>query len=168
MMKLIGAVLVAAGGTALGLCAAERLKSRERALDEICQGLQLLEQELLLDCPPLEELFERLTGCTEGTSRTLFERCAVELRQRRKSVPQLWQEAVWNCTELGPEGCAGLAGLGNFLGRSDCEHQQEAVEQVRLRMDELRRRAGQNRREKEKLFQILGVSGGTFLAVLLL
>ena len=60
MMRLVGAALVAAGTAWLGFRAAAALGCRVRALEDMTQGLVLLEQELELDGPPLPELMERL------------------------------------------------------------------------------------------------------------
>ena len=53
MIRLMGAVLVAAGGAFLGFQAAAGLRRRVRAVRQMGAGLALLEQELELNAPPL-------------------------------------------------------------------------------------------------------------------
>ena len=75
MMRLVGAALVAAGTAWLGFRAAAALGCRVRALEDMAQGLVLLEQELELDGPPLPQLMERLEGETRGPAKALFRDC---------------------------------------------------------------------------------------------
>ena len=76
MIRLVGAVLVAAGCAWGGFRAADGLRGRVRALEEMGRGLALLEQELELDSPPLPQLMDRLVPRCRGPARELFLRLA--------------------------------------------------------------------------------------------
>ena len=62
MVKLMGAVLVAAGCGWLGFQGAEGLRRRVRALRDMAGGLLLLERELELGAPPLPGLMDGLSA----------------------------------------------------------------------------------------------------------
>ena len=73
MVRLMGAALVAAGGAALGFQAAVGLRKQVRALEEMSQGLALLERELELNAQPLSRLLERGRSGAGGRLRSCFE-----------------------------------------------------------------------------------------------
>jgi len=62
MVKLMGAVLVAAGCGWLGFQGAEGLRRQVRALRDMAGGLLLLERELELGAPPLPGLMDGLSA----------------------------------------------------------------------------------------------------------
>ena len=169
MVRLLGAALVAAGAAWLGFRAAAALSTRARALEEMAQGLALLEQELELDGPPLPQLMERLEGGTRGPAKALFRDCRRALDElERESFSQAWERLVRSREELGREGRGALLSLGETLGRCDCGEQRRAVSRVRKRLTELARRTEEERRRQGKVYQVLGLSGGAFLIILLL
>ena len=53
MIRMLGAVCLAAGPVWLGMSAAAELAHRERALGALCAGLELMERELALRLTPL-------------------------------------------------------------------------------------------------------------------
>ena len=167
--RLLGAVLVAAGAAWLGFRAAAALSLRAGALEEMAQGLALLEQELELDGPPLPQLMDRLAEETRGPARALFRDCRQALdRLELEPFSQAWEGLVRARGELGREGQAALLPLGETLGRCGCEEQRRAAARVRTRRTELARRTEEERRRQGKVYQVLGLSGGAFLFILLL
>lgn len=72
MIRLMGALFIAAGSAWLGFGAAGRLGARTRTLEELAEGLSRMARELELDQPPLEQLLERLIPGSRGAARTLF------------------------------------------------------------------------------------------------
>ena len=65
MIRMLGAVCLAAGPVWLGMSAAAELAHRERALGALCAGLELMERELALRLTPLPQLMEELAHQTE-------------------------------------------------------------------------------------------------------
>lgn len=169
MVRLIGAVLVAAGGAALGFQAAAGLGRRVRALTEMAEGLALLERELELNAPPLSRLLEREAARSRGPAEALFRECLRGLDHLdREGFSDLWRRLVSGCVSLGSEGQAALAPLGDALGRYDGERQREALAAVRRRLEELAARLEEDSRRRGRVYQALGLSGGAFLVILLL
>ena len=169
MMRLMGAVLVAAGGAALGFQAAASLRKRGRAVRQMEEGLALLERELELTAPPLPQLLEGGGARCQGPARALFQGCAQGLdRLDREDFSSLWRRLVQERTELTQEGQAVLFPLGETLGRYDGERQREALSAARRRLGELAARLEADCRRQGRVYQALGLSGGAFLVILLL
>ena len=169
MIRLIGAVLVAAGGALLGFQAAAELRGRVRALDQLEAGLALLEQELELNLAPLSRLLERGAAHSEGAARELFQSCVQGLdRLDREDFSALWRRLVAGQSALGPEGQAILYPLGDTLGRYEARRQLEALSAARRRLEELSARLEADSRQTGRVYQVLGLSGGAFLVILLL
>ena len=169
MVRLMGAALVAAGGAALGFQAAARLRKQVRALEEMSQGLALLERELELNAPPLSRLLERGAERSRGPAEELFRDCLQGLNHLdREDFSSLWRRLVSGCHALGSEGQAVLFPLGDTLGRYDGERQREALAAARRRLEELSARLEEDSRRRGRVYQALGLSGGAFLVILLL
>ena len=169
MIRLVGAVLVAAGCAWGGFRAADGLRGRVRALEEMGRGLALLEQELELDSPPLPQLMERLAQHTQEPVRGLFQGCGQALeRLEEEEFSQAWRRLAGEMETLGEEGRAALLPLGDILGRCGCQEQCQGVSGARRRLEELAARAEEERRSQGRVYQALGLSGGAFLIILLL
>lgn len=169
MLRALGAVLVAAGGAWMGLWAAEELRRRERALEDMASGLALLEQELGLGGLPLGPMFRALSEQVRGPAKALFAACGAELSQTdRPTFPVIWSRLVQELPGLDREARRTLSLLGETLGRCDGMSQQQAVAAVRRQLEEQRRRAGEDRRKRGRVYQILGLTGGVFLVILLI
>ena len=161
MVKLLGAALVAGGCAWLGFRRALELKDRVRALEQMAQGLALVERELALGAPPLPRLLEGAAGRCAGPAAELFAGCARALaRPDREGFPALWRGQVARLEALGP--------LGEILGRYDCREQRAGLAAVRGRLEELSVLARADSRRRGRVYEALGLSGGAFLVVLLL
>ena len=169
MIRLIGAVLVAAGGAHLGFQAAAGLRRQIRALRQMGTGLELLERELELSAPPLPRLLERGAEHSRGPARALFQGCVRGLDSLdREDFSTLWRRLVREQTGLPAEGQAVLLPLGDTLGRYEGERQREALSAARRRLGELAGRLEADSRRQGRVYQALGLSGGAFLVILLL
>ena len=167
-MRLLGCALVAAAGAFMGFRAAARLKRQLKALDEVTEGLSLLEQELELHVPELEELMGELCGRTRGAARQLFSAFGETLNREHAAVSVQWERCVSELEELIPEGKLCLCGLGEVLGRYDCREQRDCVAAVRRRLDHIRETEGALCLSRCRTCQTVGLSGGAFLIILLL
>lgn len=168
-MRLLGAALVAAGTAWLGFRASAELRGRVRALENMAEGLALLERELELDAPALPQLMDRLAARVQGPAGALFQDCRRALDHlEEESFSLAWRRLAAEREELGDDGRQALLPLGDTLGRCDCQEQGKAVDCVRRRLEELARRAEEVHRSQGTVYQALGCSGGAFLLILLL
>lgn len=169
MIRLLGATMVATGAAWMGFRASANLKSRTRALEEMAQGLALLEQELELDAPALPQLMERLIPRSCGPAKTMFQDCRQALeRLGEEDFSLAWRRLTGKREELGQAGQQALLPLGDVLGRCACADQRQGVEAVRHHLEALVVRTEEECRSQGKVYQALGLSGGVFLVILLL
>lgn len=169
MVHLIGATLLAAGCGYLGFQAAENLRRKSRSLRQMAQALALVEGELELGSPPLGQLLERVANRSSGPAKRLMEACVQGLdRLDREDFSTLWRRQVAGLEELGEEGRAALSPLGDILGRYDGQAQREGTQVVRRALEKLAQRWEEERRRQGRVYQVLGLSGGAFLVILLL
>ena len=75
---------------------------------------------------------------------------------------------VQELEELNQEGQAVLLPLGDTLGRYEEARQREALSAARRRLEELAGRMEEDSRRLGRVYQVLGLSGGAFLVILLL
>ena len=169
MIRLIGAALVAAGAGWLGFQAAGSLRRRVGAIRQMAEGLSLLERELELNAAPLPQLMALGAAQGEGPARELFQGCLQGLdRLDREDYPSLWRRLAAQRQELGPEGQALLLPLGGVLGRCAGQRQLERLSAARRALEELAGRLEEDSRRQGRVYQVLGLSGGAFLVILLL
>ncbi len=169
MVQMIGAALLAAGCGYLGFQAAEGLRRKSRSLRQAAQALKLMERELAIGSPPLMQLLERGAQRSTGPARALLEGCAKGLdRLEQEDFSTLWRRQVAGWKELGGEGQAALLPLGEILGRYDGQSQREAMAAAAQRLEELAQRGEEEQRRQGRVYQVLGLSGGAFLIILLL
>ena len=169
MLRMTGAVLVAAGAAWLGFQAAAGLRSRTRAIRDMAGGLAVLERELELNAPPLSR------GVGPGaapTPRVAGARFNASPQRRdtlpHESVAERGRRLPGRLSQLGREGQAVVAPLGDTLGRYDGERQREALAAARRRLEELAAQTEEDSRRMGRVYQALGLSGGAFLVILLL
>lgn len=169
MWKLLGAVLVAAGGGWLGLSAAAELTKRLRAVQAMISGLELLERELWERGTALPELMAALGRRCAPPAAVFFQQCA-EGCARLDQVPfgESWRQAVEGLELLSPDARAALFPLGEVLGRYEADSQRSALEHARQALEREEERAQEERRRMGRVYQALGLSGGGFLVILLL
>ena len=167
--RLIGAVLVAAGGAWIGFQAAASLRRRVQALREMADGLAVLERELELNAPPLPRLLAWGAVHSQGPALVLFEGCIQGLNNlAQEDFSSLWRRLVGEQEGLGRAGQALLSPLGDTLGRYDATQQRERISALRHRLEELATRLEEDSRRQGRVYQALGLSGGAFLVILLL
>ena len=169
MIRLMGALFIAAGSAWLGFGAAGRLGARSRALEELAEGLGRMARELELDQPPLEQLLERLLPGSRGAARTLFAGCRAALDHlEEEAFSQAWERLVESESLLNKEGQACLLPLGQVLGRCGWEEERRALDCAAQRLEQEAGRAREERLRMGRVYQVLGLSGGAFLVILLL
>ena len=150
MLKLIGALLLAGGAGALGCSAAAQLSRRVAVLRALLGALEGMEREIAFRLTPMPELLERAAAESPPPVCTLFARCRTLLDELgERSMAELWREAL----EQVP---LGLDGPGEALAHTRAELSR-ALEQAR-----------EAREKQGRMYQVLGITAGAFLVILLL
>ena len=168
MLQLVGMALVAGACTWIGFQQANRLRMRVRALEELENGLRLLEEQLELR-GAMPRLFRELGKKSAGPAKQLFARCGEELEKNdRSTFSVLWKQQVERLTDLSTEVRGCLLPLGETLGQCDLSKQQQAVAVTLRRLERLTRLAQADSQSRGKIYRVLGISGGAFLSILLL
>ena len=171
MLKLVGALLLTAGASALGLCAAGQLCDRVKALRSLAGGLEILGRELSFRRTAMPELMERTARQAGEPARYLFVRCRDRLGQLgERSFGQIWAEALEGEPELllGETERSVLLELGEVLGRYDADDQIAALNRAERALGDCLARAEEEKRRLGRVYTALGVGSGAMLAILLM
>lgn len=170
MMRLMGAVLVIAGCGALGLAGVASLDGRVRDLGELAAGLDALQRELGWRLAPLPQALEMAARAAHGPAAQFFSRCARESGQSDgQNFQQVWRDSL-NGTplRLAVGDKVLMERLGPVLGRYDGDSQRVALEDAAAGLRSLQGEASDDRRRLGRVYGMLGVTAGLFLAILLI
>ena len=167
MIRLIGAVLLAAGAALLGISAARRTRSRAKDLQMVMEGLRAILRELSFRLAPLSELLNSAKEQTGERVQLFFSLCeqgAEHLNGR--TFQTVWEqaaEASQMCLEREDWQC--LESLGHVLGRYDCENQCQALDTSLSRLEERYRDATEQSQRLGKLYSVLGLTVTVLLSM---
>ena len=169
MIRFLGAALLMAGCGSLGLSAVNRLARRVRDLRELSAGLEILQRELGWRLAPLPEALEAAAGGPHERAAQFFTFCAQGAKQLGGApFRTLWSHGLEQCPlRLSREDKALLEQLGPVLGRYDGENQRQAVENVLTGLSRQQTQAEDDRRRLGRVYGVLGVTAGLFLAIML-
>ena len=111
----------------------------------------------------------QIDPATGGWAR-LKQRMEYVLDERgERSMAELWREALEQ-VPLGLDGPGRLAleELGEVLGRYDGDGQREALAHTRAELSRALEQAREAREKQGRMYQVLGITAGAFLVILLL
>ena len=170
MIHTFGAALLIMGCGGLGLSAVNRLDSRVQDLRGLSAGLEILQRELGWRLSPLPRALEAAAEGTHGRAAQFFAFCAQGVKQLAgASFQTLWNKGLEQCPlRLSREDRALLEQLGPILGRYDGDSQRQAVENVLSGLSSRLARAEDDRRRLGRVYGVLGVTAGLFLAIALI
>ena len=167
MLRLAGAVLLAAGPAVIGFHAASRLARRPRLLRELAAALEQMEREISFRLTPLPELFVRLSQEYSGPVGALFACCARDLDDLGQR--SLSQQALTEATlDLDSRGQRALEELGEVLGRYDGDGLRGALRQTCGELTAAAEEAEREQERKGRMDQVLGLTTGALLVILLM
>lgn len=169
MTRLLGAVLVIAGCGGLGLAGAARLDGRVRDLGELAAGLDALQRELGWRLAPLPQALDTAARAVHEPAAGFFAQCARQAGQPDgQPFQQVWHDGLSAAPlRLAAEDRALLERLGPVLGRYDGDSQRLALEDAAAGLRSLQGEAADDRRRLGRVYGVLGVTAGLFLAILL-
>lgn len=169
MIKLLGAILLAGGATALGLGEAYKLGKRANILRAMCGALSLLSRELTFRLTPMPQLLLDIGGRASPPAASFFKACARGLSENdgTRTMARLWNETLADrFPELSREDMQVLGGLGMILGRFDADGQRQAIDAARQSLERNLAQAEAEQDSRGRVYSILGLASGTFLVIL--
>lgn len=166
MMKLIGCLMVLLGCASVGLLEGRRKLVELRMLQDMIQGLEVLEREFALNKSPLPDMLEKAAAARRYERvRYVFSCCAQEA-EKGIDFTEKWREALkgFNPDAQVLELLQGLCGI---LGRYDDRGQVQSVARVRKELERCLADAGREVRDKCRLYAVLGGCVGGVLSIML-
>lgn len=170
MLRLAGALLLAIGPTVVGFHAADRLRRRPRRLRELAAALEQMEREIAYRLTPLPELFSSLSQEYGGPVGELFAQCARAMDGLgQHSMAQIWREALSGAAlDVEGRGLRALEELGEVLGRYDGEAVRCALKRACAELSAAADEAEREWERKGRMNQVLGLTAGALLVILLI
>lgn len=153
--------LLVLGGSFAGYLASLKLSRRVQNLEYFLGFVQAAETEIRFSALPVREVVER-----HGAELAFLQRCA-ELGREGIPFDEAWRRSVRSAEGFSEKDQELLLRFGEGFGASDAEGQ---ISHCRLTMELLRRRleeAGEEKKQKGRLYRMLGVLGSLGTALLL-
>ncbi|HIS27485.1 MAG TPA: stage III sporulation protein AB [Candidatus Pullilachnospira intestinigallinarum] len=172
MIRMLGAVLLAASCAGLGILESLRLKKRIEQLRVMIRIAAFLEGEISFARTTLPEALRSVGGRLAPPFSEFLQDLAAQLeRCPGKSFGELLRQSArgrLKGTELREEDLEAFFGVASDLGYLDGKMQVHILQTYQKEQEE---KVGQLAAElpaKQKLFRSLGILGGIFLVILLL
>ncbi|MGN0692764.1 MAG: stage III sporulation protein AB [Oscillospiraceae bacterium] len=169
-MKNIGIILIVIMSAMTGAAMADRLSGRCAVLCEIDRFIGRAAAMIRQTASPLEDIIRAAAEDKRLGRLSFLSDINSELDSGSLNIREVWR----NCLENSPpeyireEEKAILEELGETLGSTDVQGQLDGLSAQRNTLRELIAEADRERREKGKLYRMLGVTSGLFAAVILI
>lgn len=168
-IKLIGAFFIFAGCGGFGFAMAASHRREEKYLRQYLTVLEFMDCDLSCRLTPLPQLCRNASSAVTGPVGEFLNYLAEELdAQIAPDVPSCVRAALSSTPELPETLNAELTELGNTLGRFDLPGQlrglRAAAVRAKLALDGL----SENRTNRLRSYQTLGLCAGAALAILFL
>ncbi len=165
IIKFIILILIFIVAIFIGLALADKYKGRVIDLKNIRNALNILETKIKYTYEPLPQIFEEIsTEFTSGISE-LFK--IAKDKMNEFSAGEAWDIAIENSnTCLNQEDLSILRNLDKLLGKTNVEGQLSEIELMKTFMDTQIKKAEDEQRKNEKLYQHLGILVGLTIVVI--
>lgn len=172
MLRYLGAGLVIWGSVAIGAAMTGEMKSRVMQLQELRKLVVVLKGEIRYGNATLNEAFRHVALRIRPPYRELLA-CAAERMEefRGEGLSEIFSGAVkekLKDSALHREDLQLLERLGDSLGYPDVETQMNSLELFSEQINGLCTQAEKELGSKAKIYHYLGLTGGLFLAIILI
>lgn len=168
-MKWIGAALIFLGCGWVGFSLAQAHRNEERSLQQLLGALDYMQCELQYRLTPLPDLCRQTARQATGNIQTLLLKLAQELEdQIQPDVCRCMSSALAQVPKLPSRAAEGAKILGKTLGRFDLEGQLTALEGARQFCRNQLEQLSNNREQRLRSYQTLGLCAGAAIAILFL
>lgn len=163
-MKTAGMVILLFMSVAVGCLAAHGLKRRVELLRAIRRMIESMRLMIRYEALETDEIIKRLAEDSSMSELTFINEIADEGSEN--CFHDKWESAVKTQSGLNDEDILLLLRIGSFLGTSDCEGQNSALEVAAAETDRLIEEAAGQYEAKGRLYRSLGAAAGALLAVI--
>lgn len=169
-MKILGALIVVAVFTVLGIIRANSLDRNARCLAEILESIRFISAELRSLATPLPEMFKEISKAVKPETKKFFCLLSDSMSEiEDTSFSALWEKSLKEGDlSLSHNEMIELNRLGKSLGRYSAEEQCTAIDVCISRLDSAYVVALNKALEGRKLYISLGLSTGIMFATLLI
>lgn len=168
-LKWIGALFIVVSCSGCGFAIAAGKRREERLLCQLMDLIRFMEADLQYRLTPLPELCRMAAGETKGLLQVVFINLYRELTwQKLPDAGSCMYAAIHRSGEIPGRVRRLLVQLGHTLGRFDLQGQLQGMEAVRKRCDESLAVIRNNRDERLRCYQTLGICAGAALAIILI
>ena len=167
LIKLFGVILVIAGCGGVGFRLAANHLQEERALRQLIGILDFMECELQYRLTPLPALCRQVSQEFSRLPGAVFLELALEMEsQISPDMTCCMTAALGKFKDIPPVTYAALELLGKSIGRYDMDGQLKGLEAVRQDCRRNLEQLGNNRQNRLRNYQTLGLCAGAALAIL--
>jgi len=166
-IRWIGAVLVMVGCGGVGFLMALRDKREYDCVQQLIQAIEYMVCELSYRMTPLPELCRGVAGRSQGSVSKVFSKLARELeRQIAPDAACCMSAALAACTDVPAKTEAFLSQLGMTLGCFDLQGQLQGLNGIKESCELARKGMEQDRPQRLRSYQTLGLCAGAAIAIL--
>ena len=165
-IKYIGAILIIVSCSGLGFAMAAAHRAEERQLKQLSDALSYLSGELQYRLSPLPQLCISVSRQGRGTLYRIFEALGNKLIAMCNPDASACLREVMEHADLVPPVRELMQDLGRSLGIFDLEGQLESIALIQGRCCQILDRLAQNREDRLRSYQTLGICAGAALVIL--
>ena len=168
-LQWIGAILIIAGCGGVGFGMALNYKREENTLRQLIRVMDMFCCDLEYRMTPLPELFRKASHTATGHLAKLFENVAGELeRQIAPDAACCMLSALHRTRDLSGKVIFALTDLARSLGQYDLSGQLQGIKSVQVSCCRQLEELENNRTQRIRSYQTLGLCAGAALVILFL
>ena len=168
-LKWLGAILVIVGCGGFGFAMALNYRREEQAMSRLIAALSYMQCELECRLTPLPEVFRRISEMSGDCVGGFFQELAAELDRQISPDAKCCLEVVLKRRQDIPEQTElMLREVGISLGRFDLDGQIQEISAVKERCAHCLEHLRNQREDRIRGYQTLGLCAGAALAILLI
>lgn len=168
-IKWMGAILIVLGCGGVGFSIAANYKREMRALNALVGALEYIHSELTYRLTPLPDLFYKASLVTGEGIGSLFRELASEMEQQISPDAACCMEVLLRRRRDIPEQARlALKEMGKSLGNFDLEGQVRELSAVHQRCTRQLEKLSEQKEDRIRQYQTLGICAGAVLAILLI
>lgn len=169
-MKWLGMGMILAGSVGLGVWYSLLYARQWHNLLDCRKAVMILRGEIAYGHSVLAQAFFQAASRVSGDIRAFFEHVAFSLEEGEGRLEQIWRQALESeiGIGLGREEREQLRELGNMLGFLDLEMQLQSLDVYLQRLDVSIRECESERKNRTRLYPLLGTVAGMLVCIILI